>query len=159
MAMRHDQALAETAAGTLEQLAFLFAYPSEGGLEASADDAVGCRVCFEGARAGELWGAFARSLLPELAGNMLGLEAIETVAEQQLDALREVMNVICGNLLPQISGPSAVFEIKRPEIVPAAEMADRALGPGPLLRAAGAADLSLDEGWCRFLLLTAGEEP
>jgi hypothetical protein len=158
MGTRHDQALAETVAGTLEQLAFLFAFPAEGGSGAPSEDAVGCRVCFKGAWAGELWGAFARDLLPELAGNMLGLEAAETIVEQQLDALREVMNVICGNLLPQIGGPSVVFEIQRPEIVPAAEVAARALDRGPL-RATGAAVFSLDEGWCRFLLLTDDEQP
>jgi len=159
MTTRHDQALTEVAGSTLEQLAFMFGYPEEAGTPAPPfEEAVGGRVRFAGPWEGELWVLFARELLPEVAANMLGLDASETVEEHRMDALREVLNVVCGNLLPRIGGREAVFDIQRPEIVDAALAAARMRDPQPL-RPAAEAGLSLDEGWCRFLLLVGPEAP
>ena len=57
-------------------------------------------------------------LLPELAGNMLGLEdGVAASREQQEDALKELANVVCGNLLPAIAGKHPVFHIGAPYVV------------------------------------------
>jgi CheY-specific phosphatase CheX len=55
-------------------------------------------------------------LLPSLAANMLG-ETETPSEEQQKDALREVTNVICGNMTPHLAGADAVFNLETPEVL------------------------------------------
>jgi CheY-specific phosphatase CheX len=56
----------------------------------------------------------AGRFLVDLAANMLGTEDDPT-DEVVLDALGEVTNVICGNVLPSLSGANAVFDLSAPE--------------------------------------------
>jgi CheY-specific phosphatase CheX len=51
-----------------------------------------------------------------LAANMLG-QANAPPEEQQHDALGEVANVVCGNLLPRIAGAKEVFQLGPPQLV------------------------------------------
>jgi CheY-specific phosphatase CheX len=54
-----------------------------------------------------------------LAGNLLGVDSADAAAEQQrLDALKELMNVVCGNLVTTLYGTEALFELTIPEITP-----------------------------------------
>ena len=56
------------------------------------------------------------NVLPLIAANMLGVD--ETPSEsQQDDALGEIINVICGNMLPNISSPEAVFDVGIPQFL------------------------------------------
>ena len=72
-------------------------------------------VHFRGPVRGTLLVAISGNILPTLASNMLGEE--ESPSDwQQKDALKELANVICGNLLPQIAGPRAVFDLGEPQI-------------------------------------------
>jgi hypothetical protein len=59
---------------------------------------------------------FGEGLLPSLTANMLG-ETETPSEEQQKDALREVTNVICGNMLPYLAGVDAVFNLDTPEVL------------------------------------------
>ena len=101
---------------TFEELCFLFPDPEA---EASPDeltvDAV-VRVTFCGPFNGSLVVKLYGALLPTLAANMLGEEAPPS-NDQQLDALCEVANVICGNILPKIAGADAIFNLNPPELV------------------------------------------
>ena len=57
-------------------------------------------------------------MLPQLAANMMGIpEGTEPTPEQQTDALKELGNIICGNILPGIAGTTAEFSIAPPEII------------------------------------------
>lgn len=57
-------------------------------------------------------------MLPQLAANMLGLEdESASTPEEQNDALKELANVLCGNLLPAIAGTEPVFNVHVPVIV------------------------------------------
>jgi CheY-specific phosphatase CheX len=49
---------------------------------------------------------------------MLGAESEEISPDQQKDALKEATNVVCGNFLPEIAGPEAVFHIDAPVLHP-----------------------------------------
>lgn len=97
---------------TLERLAFLFASPVE---EAPAADESGLEtvsVDFTGAFTGGLELSLSVPVLAELAANMLGVgEGAALSAEEQRDALKELANVICGNLLPAIDGQAKEFNI------------------------------------------------
>jgi len=60
-------------------------------------------VDFTGRFTGGMELALSASVLAELAANMLGAEEGTTLsADEQRDALRELANVVCGNLLPAI---------------------------------------------------------
>jgi CheY-specific phosphatase CheX len=78
------------------------------------------RVSFGGHQAGILEVRIAGALLPKLASNMLGVEEFPE-SSVALDAFGETANVICGNVLPLVAGPNAVFDLDAPEVV---------LGPG-----------------------------
>jgi hypothetical protein len=71
---------------------------------------------------------------------MLG-EASPPDQEGQLDALCEVANVICGNMLPELAGTTAVFHICPAEIV-APEQARSCSSQMPI----GEAHLGLEGG-------------
>jgi CheY-specific phosphatase CheX len=49
---------------------------------------------------------------------VLGLdEGQEPSLQQQADALKETLNVICGNLLPLVSDRKQVFNVHAPQIL------------------------------------------
>lgn len=161
MSDKIDTILARVAAETLEKLAFVFAYPDEpprmgGGPE-------GCRPCnpdgsqasvgFRGPFRGELVMDICSADLLEVAANMLGLEPGDPIgSEERQDALKEVLNVVCGNLLPAIAGKTAVFDIDAPVIVGNGGTGHPNAGPLPC----GAAKLSLEGGSCYLYLMIEG---
>ena len=154
--MRHDYSLllSEVAADTIEQLAFIFSFPDDPDESAFWDEAVtGCHVTFGGPHQGEILLAANSAVLPELAANMLGLDDEDAPPlEHQEDALREALNVICGNLLPKIGGVEAVFNISTPAVVPGEEMRNRVVTFKMASPDFGAAYLSTDEGECLIYL-------
>ena len=53
---------------------------------------------------------------PEIAANVLGKDPDDAiVAAQSADALKEVLNVLCGNILTAVAGESPVFDLSVPE--------------------------------------------
>jgi hypothetical protein len=141
--------LQTAAVSTFEALTYL---PAEELLDAPqrsarADAAV--RVAFSGPRSGELVVRVSRHLLPAIAANMLG-EGELPEASLERDALGELANVICGNVLPAIWGPATVFHLAPPEPLedPGAVSA---LGPP-----AAVAHIGLEDGRVD-LFLFAGE--
>lgn len=137
----HNEIVYQVAAETLESLAMMFLVPED---EAATPPACSrrVRVAYSGPWEGSLVVAASDNLLAELATNMLGLEAGMVAAPaQQIDALKELANVICGNLLPAIAGGEPVFHICGPEML--------APGPGPVAPdqlLAGTARLLTDAG-------------
>jgi CheY-specific phosphatase CheX len=108
--------LFQAAVLTFEELCFLLPDPElqESQRQAPVDLAV--RIAFSGPFRGHLLIKVCGGLLPMLAANMLG-QAETPPAEQQHDALGEVANVVCGNLLPRIAGPKEVFQLGPPQLV------------------------------------------
>lgn len=105
--------LLRAATSTFEELGFLFAdeEPNEDQFEATVDGVA--RVEFTGPREGVLEVRLAGGILRDLAINMLGTDDL-TDDELALDALGEVANVICGNVVPEISGSEAIFDLRAP---------------------------------------------
>lgn len=132
--------LAQAATLTFEELGFLFpAIGNESNISASnfKNTVV---VNFHG----DFWGKVVLNVSPELlpviAENILGDE--ETSEEIQIDALGEVANVICGNVLPMIFGKSSVIRLDAP-----------AHGKFNLTdKSAGEVHLGFDEGCADVLL-------
>lgn len=110
-----EMELYQTAAMTFEQLAFMFVTPELE--EDHRDDSVqaAATVEFEGPLSGRLVISANGELLEPLASNMLGLD--EASEMQQCDALGEVSNVVCGNIMPRIAQSSEAFRITSPNVV------------------------------------------
>jgi CheY-specific phosphatase CheX len=144
-----DARLAEVTADTLEKLAFLFASPMDTppSLEERALSTV--QVGFAGETTGGLELSLSKPALAELAANMLGVMEGEPLAEeQQVDALKELANVICGNILPVLAGDTAEFTIEAPIAVPP----ERPAWAAP----SACCHLGLDNGVCRVRMRVDG---
>jgi len=77
------------------------------------------RIAYKGPRRGTLQLRCDGRFAAVLAGNLLGVDAADAAAEQQrLDALKELMNVVCGNLVTALYGTEALFELTLPEVTP-----------------------------------------
>lgn len=140
-----DGRLAEVTSDTLEKLAFLFATPMDAPPALDETQLTTVRVEFGGAFAGGVELSLSGPALDELAVNMLGADDGESIApEARLDALKELANVVCGNLLPILGGGEAVFNIQAPVVVPADRPA--------WARCAASCGLALDQGICRVRL-------
>ena len=151
-----NKVLCTVASGVLEGLAFIFALPAERMEDIDVESLMAAKVSFHGRFSGILIVAVSREILPELAGNMVGMEMGGDVSEeQQQDALRELINVICGNLLPAIAGKQEMFDIEVPEVLESENIAG--CTEGRTLTAA--AKLELDEGYVNLRLYCEGELP
>ncbi len=153
MAEDPNPILRQESIDTLEKLAFIFAYPDEEREVHGDGPYMAARVAFEGPFGGELVIVMAAAALPELAANMLGIETEEAADDQQQDALKEALNVICGNLLPAWAGKDSLFNIQAPEILAPDTVASLKHEGAPT----AVARLALDNGWCDLLLFGAGK--
>ena len=108
----------------LETTAFLIAEPgaqaADADADADADAAVPpppfvATVAFEGARSGAFRIEFPARILPVLAANVLG-EDESPSEETQRDALGELANIICGNVLPAFD-PGGSYSLAPPAVV------------------------------------------
>jgi len=141
---------------TLEKLAFMFASPYELEDLTEEDPDTGVRVSFNGPFSGTLGMKVSGEVLSEIAVNMLGVDNEDEVTpDDKNDALKETINIICGNILPAIGGKEAVFNIDAPMIILEGE--DMKGGDGEKL--VSDVKLSLDEGRCDLVLFVNGEIP
>lgn len=102
----------------LEKQAFLFAEPPDGAeLPAPAGPCVLARMGFSGHWGGSFSLAVPREMCPEIAANVLGLEADDpAAAERDIDALKELLNVACGRALTALAGEQPVFDLSVPQV-------------------------------------------
>jgi CheY-specific phosphatase CheX len=113
----YNDEVAQASANTMEALAMMFLVPEELASEGTTA-MTNAAVTFTGPTQGSLVVGLSENLMGELAGNMLGLTDPEaTTPEQRADALKELANVICGNLLPAVGGRQAICRVGAPMIV------------------------------------------
>jgi hypothetical protein len=145
----YDQALQDVAEETFETLAFMLVMPDDEPME--PDPAMtACCVEFSGPFGGTLYVRVSSAMLPALAANMLGMEFDSGVPspEQQRDALRELLNVVCGNLLPAIAGTEPLFNVGAPELLDEPDLPATRHDREP----AGRARMELDSGSAELVL-------
>lgn len=116
-----EEVLAAVGEEVFEDLAFVLVMPDDGSLEhddcADSPDRV-ASIRFQGPFEGTLFLRASEDLMPMIAANMLGLEDDEVPSpEQMTDAFRELLNVICGNLLPRLVGDEPVFAVNGLQIL------------------------------------------
>ena len=145
--------LAVVANETLEKLAFLFAFPDDDRVKDGPAPALTGRVDFRGFFSGALIMRISHSTVPEIAVNMLGLDDdFEVSDHEQQDAFKELLNVICGNLLPAIAGDQVEFNIGPPVILAEdhAEIELKADKPQCVVR------MMLEDGFCDIYFFSEG---
>ncbi|MDD5718440.1 MAG: chemotaxis protein CheX [Candidatus Krumholzibacteria bacterium] len=128
MSEDRQQALASTFLHIVEKLTFMFGEPvALDEIELSPEPWVEARMQFEGAVNGSLAVIVPESLQPEIAANILGLEAADlTTPDMLADALREMLNVVCGHVIMTLAGAEADFKLLAPQhqVVPRERLAD-----------------------------------
>ncbi len=72
-------------------------------------------VDFTGHHDGRLYVIVTNSILPVVVKNILAEDRMPPT-HLQLDALKEITNVICGNILPYLEGSNKIFRLKTPVI-------------------------------------------
>ena len=126
-----EKALYRVAEEVLASLAFMLPVPPEETSQ-QGDEQRGrswaASVGFTGHANGSMMLAAWEEMLPQLAANMLGLPegGPEPTSDQQQDALMELANVICGNLLTEVWGLEAACTLNPPRLLgqdPCAEAA------------------------------------
>ncbi len=153
-----EERMSQVAIDTLEKLAFMFAFSDEGEEGRPGDSMVAGSISFTGPFSGTLAVTISIELLQELAANMLGLDdGEETTQDHQSDALKETINVICGNLLPAIAGDEVVFDIGVPMVLPADQEMTKGAGIPDEHELSAKVNLDLDEGQCVLFLFLDGK--
>ncbi len=109
--------LIEATVTALERTAMVLAEPAT-----DADDhepaTAYARILYNGPTSGTLTLAATDGFLRELASSLLGVEPEEIeVAEQGLDALKEMANILGGSVIVAMSGDTCDFSLGLPSIV------------------------------------------
>lgn len=140
--------LYRAAALTFEQLSFMLPVPDDGEGDGPPAVEIIAAVSFRGPFSGRVLVGAPRAFLPALAANMLGEDEVRSEV-QQLDALAEVANVICGNLLPALVGVEAVFDFEAPQVFESALLSTDERPTAEIV-------ITLDEGAARVALHVDG---
>jgi chemotaxis protein CheY-P-specific phosphatase CheC len=144
--MRDSQktALSKIVSDSMEKLAFMFFTPDVFREPIPFESAVTAEVSFTGIFSGRLAMVITEPALTELAANMLGVDSEDVEQNQLHDALKETVNIICGNWLPIEGGDEAVFHIASPKILSLTEAVADLTGQSPSVLE----KMSADEGLC-----------
>ena len=125
MSRMFDEQLYRVSTETIESLALMFLVDEDEAAIIDPDEATIAQVDFAGPFGGSVLLRVTEDLLPELAANMLGRPGEQDVSvEHQHDALKELANVICGNILPEVGGVEAVFNVSSPAILDESDWPD-----------------------------------
>jgi len=145
-----EQAMRGVVEETFAALAFMFPLDAEGSAAVDPGTMERAVVEFSGPFRGALLISASAEMLEPLAANMLGLEdGVCSSREQRRDAFKELLNVICGNLLPVIASPRQVFDVNEPRLLAGEDDYRSAVRLGEL----GTIDMDLDTGHIRLTLL------
>jgi hypothetical protein len=120
-----DNTVLRIAEDTFAAMAYVL--PAEEPCRAPCDKTCCESACigFSGPFDGGLILTVPRSMLPILAANILGIpDPGEISAAEAVDVLTEMVNVICGNLLPVIAAPKHIFRLCQPRKIAEAEVAE-----------------------------------
>ncbi len=104
---------------SLENLAFMFAEAIDVNEIAMSDtECIKVHMTFSGdLYDGSLLMIVPSNISSELAGNILGIDDTSDEAfELGNDSLKEVLNVVCGRVLTEISGTEPLFDLSIPEL-------------------------------------------
>ena len=153
---RITEIMAAVAIETLERLAFLYSSPQDenNGLMLNPMEA---SISFRGPFSGRLVLKISALAVLELSANMLGIDEENVTIEQQSDAIKEAINVICGNLLPVIGGNQVEYNINPPQIITETEDEKSIVEDKDKSRPFAVVRLFIDEEPCELYLYVDGD--
>ncbi|MBN4061186.1 chemotaxis protein CheX [bacterium AH-315-I18] len=107
----------------MESMAFIFVDPTPSDSLDVENEIVGsylhAHMKFTGPHTGSINLHLPTVMMSAISANMLGVnEDDEDALSQQLDAVRELLNVICGQVLTEIWGTEPVFDLCIPTVDP-----------------------------------------
>lgn len=119
-----NQTLTTVFSDVLQTLAFMFT--DEGPIEPSPGDIwLETKIAYRGPVCGRLRLWCPRPFSQNLAANLLGIDVPEDVSDQASeDAVKEFMNVLCGQYVTSAHGSDAVFKLTIPEVTQLSESPD-----------------------------------
>ncbi len=100
---------------TFEELGFFLPSLEVNEQQLNAQVEAAASVEFDGPFSGKLLVRICGGILPTLTANMMGQEEVPSKSLQH-DALTEITNVICGNMLPGIAGATGIFHVSVPKM-------------------------------------------
>lgn len=93
---------------------------------------VEARMAFTGPFNGRLSLALPKGAEMEMAANFLGKDVDDPeVAGCAEDALKEILNVVCGHLLTTLAGEEPVFDLSIPKVFPLSQQECEAIAANP----------------------------
>lgn len=114
----------------LANLAFMFTDEDPGDPPAG-DVWLETTIAYSGPVSGTLRLRCTRDFSTRLAANLLGTDPGDRDAEQSAsDAVKELMNILCGQFITAAHGAEEVFSLTIPEIVELSETPDLTAGEG-----------------------------
>lgn len=88
-------------------------------LPLSASDWVESRIYFTGPFSGSLQLSLPKEIELEIAANFLGKDVDDPdLPKFSDDALKEILNVLCGHMLTALAGDEPVFDLSIPTVTP-----------------------------------------
>ena len=149
-----EQAMQAVVEETFATLAFMFPLDADRTAAAAPGTMARAVVEFSGPFRGALLLSASAEILEPLATNMLGLEDGTCPSpEQEHDAFKELLNVICGHLLPVIASPRQVFDVHEPRLLAEGDDCRPTVG----LEHLGTVGVDLDTGHIRLTLLAENQ--
>jgi CheY-specific phosphatase CheX len=118
MTTDHQDVLGMAFVEVVEQLTFMFGAPvDKAELPRPAKPWIGVHMNFSGAVRGRLSLSVPRETCDEIAANILGMDTEEIDSEElAVDALKEVLNQVCGHVIRIIAGEEADWELQTPVV-------------------------------------------
>lgn len=104
---------------TVETLTFMFGDPVEKEDVPHMDvEWSQARLDFEGAKSGYLALTVPSDVCAEIAANIMGMDVDEVTDESvSIDALKELLNVVSGHIVPSLQGEDNDFRLSVPTLV------------------------------------------
>ena len=109
--------IGEIIVGIIEKQAFLLGEPvGRGELADDIGDGFKAAVNFSGHASGNLRLQASRATCQELAANVLGVDEEDIDDAAARDAIGEMLNVLCGNILTELAGADPIFDLSPPTV-------------------------------------------
>ena len=113
----NEQAILEAASRVFETAAFLSVYPLDPSQELPPPERA-ATMTFHGAANGRVSMRVALSVLDSVVDNLLDLQDDpDELATRRGDVLKEMLNMLCGNILTGYFGAEPVFDLSPPELL------------------------------------------
>lgn len=127
MKKKIEKVLEEIAVDTFEDICFMYPMPELGDSQKKMKREATVEVKYIGNRSGSLRIETRGALLSAVSANILGIEA--SVSKNKKDALGEIANIICGNIVPYLGRGTKGYKIEAPRILRQNQLAQKKKNP------------------------------